>query len=107
MSTKKEAVETAAEATAETTAATQEAPQEETRCYIGPPTLGIISGTIYNAGLPPVLEVAIKEQPVIKNLVVPISKLAEANKALSSPDSALTRFYSMAKDYFAKKKGGK
>lgn len=101
MSTKKEAVETTAEATTETKAA------QETACYVGPSTLGIASGTIYNAGLPPILEDAIKELPVIKNLVVPISQLAEANKALGIPGSAMNKFYSIAKDYFAEKKGGK
>lgn len=100
MSTKKEAVETTAEATTATATA------QETVCYIGPSTLGITSGTIYNAGLPPILDNAIKELPVIKNLVVPTSRLAEANKALSIPESAMSKFYSIAKDYFTKK-GGK
>lgn len=101
MSTKKEAVETTEETTTETKAA------QETVCYVGPSTLGITSGTIYNAGLPPILENAIKELPVIKNLVVPISRLAEANKALGTPGSSMSKFYSIAKDYFTKKKGGK
>lgn len=76
-----------------------------TKCYIGPSALGINSGTIYNAGLPPALERAIEEYPIIKNLVVPLSGLPAANTALKDPKSAISRFYRFAEEYFGKKEG--
>lgn len=76
----------------------------EARCYIGPSALGVGNGTIFSEGLPPMLEKAIADQPVIGSLVVPISGLAAANKALETPGSSLARFYSVAKEYFNTKK---
>ncbi|MDD3251766.1 MAG: hypothetical protein PHV18_04305 [Lachnospiraceae bacterium] len=96
---------TAAETATEDTKSVE---KTATKCYIGPSTLGIISGTIYNAELPPLLKEAIKELPIISNLVVPVNELAAANMALGSPNSAMSRFYSVARDYFKnKRKEGK
>lgn len=69
------------------------------RIYIGPSFKGVVSGTVYSNDLAPALNEAIKAVPVIAELVVPVSGLVNANKALASADSALNRFYQIAMDY--------
>ena len=70
----------------------------EPQIYIGPRFEGMVSGTVFKNGRPPVLEAAIKSFPVFAELIVPVSGLVQANKKLSNPDSALKRFYQMAEE---------
>lgn len=79
-------------------------PAPEARCYIGPPTLGVMTGTIYIGDLPPELQKALDEKPIIGKLVVPVSQLPAANRDMANPDSAMRRFYRAAAEFF---KGGK
>lgn len=75
----------------------KEAKAQEGRIYIGPMLKGVaMPGTVYNGDLPQALNDAIAATPVIKELVVPISRLIDANKKLADPNSALSRFYELA-----------
>lgn len=75
-------------------------PAPEARCYIGPPAPGAMTGTLYIGDLPPLLQKAIEEKPIIGKLVVPVSQLSAANRDMANPDSAMRRFYGMAAEYF-------
>ena len=63
------------------------------RIYLGPNLKGVLRGTVFLNGLPPALEEAIRKVPVVAELVVPVSNIRHANRALADPDSALSRFY--------------
>ena len=74
--------------------AKREAKQKKTVVYIGPSIRNVVStGTIYNNGLPESLILKMNEQPVIKNLLVPVEGLADARKELTRPGSALRTIY--------------
>lgn len=68
--------------------------QKEAVVYIGPSIKGIVStGTVYSNGLPELLIKKADEQPVLNSLVIPVSKLAEAERELRVPGSALATIY--------------
>lgn len=67
------------------------------KCYIGPSFSEAYTGTVYQDMLPPALRAVIEQEPVLAALVVPVSKLAEANRALENPESSLAKLYSRAK----------
>lgn len=71
------------------------APQEpQTVIYLGPSLKNIVlTGTIFNNGLPPRLEAAKTEQPAIGELLIPIGQAVEARKQLAVPGSALRNLY--------------
>lgn len=70
--------------------------QEEKMIYLGPTIRGIaMKGTVYVGGIPKIFEDAIKAYPVIKELLVPISQIVEANRMLSDPNSAISTFYKL------------
>lgn len=99
---------TAAAAEAETTektvkAAEAETAAEEQSIYIGPGFKGVAHGTIYLGELPVHLQDAIQALPAIGELVVPMSKLVESNKALRDPESGLAKIYK----YVDEKKNGR
>lgn len=99
---------TAAAAEAETTektvkAAEAEMAAEEQSIYIGPGFKGVAHGTIYLGELPVHLQDAIQALPAIGELVVPMSKLVESNKALRDPESGLAKIYK----YVDEKKNGR
>lgn len=82
--------------------------KEEAKIYIGPRFAGMVSGTVFKNGRPPVLEAAIQSCPVLAELIIPVKDLVQANKELAKPDSALQRFYQMAENHILgkhKKKG--
>ena len=50
--------------------------------YIGPTIGGVAkSGAVFSGGLPKKLEKLAEEKPVIKSLIVPLSKIVQAKKA--------------------------
>lgn len=59
--------------------------------YVGPTITGIVRySTVFKGGiLPAKVSACIEQMPIMKNLFVPLSKLAEANKELSKDQSAL------------------
>lgn len=80
--------------TREKTAAKKEAVQQETVIYIGPSVKNVVTtGTLYNNGLPDILKKEMEKQPVIGNLIIPVSGLAAAQKELKTPGSALAVIY--------------
>lgn len=76
------------------TAARKENTQKETVIYIGPSIRNVVStGTLYNNGLPERLKKEMEKQPVIGNLIIPVSCLAAAQRELAVPGSALAVVY--------------
>ncbi|MCD8204511.1 MAG: hypothetical protein LUC16_01610 [Coprobacillus sp.] len=100
-----EAVETMAatdeitqEVTEEVTEAVEEATEEaestEAVAYIGPSIKFVAThGTVYNNGLPRDLAKKVEEIPMIKGLLIPISKLAVSYVQLATEGSALNNLY--------------
>lgn len=78
----------------ESKAAKAKEKEKRTLVYIGPSIKNLVSsGTVYNNGVPEALIQEMKEQPVIKSLLVPVEELAEARKELAQPGSALKIIY--------------
>lgn len=71
----------------------------EPQIYIGPRFEGMVSGTVFKNGRPPVLEAAIQSFPVFAELIVPVKDLVQANKELAKPGSALQKFYQTAQNH--------
>ncbi len=62
--------------------------------YIGPTIKNVvITGTLYNNGLPEPLVREMEKQPAVGSLVVPVGELAAAQKELATPGSALATIY--------------
>lgn len=75
-------------------AAKKEAEAPKTVMYIGPSIKNVVAtGTLYNKGLPEKLKQEIDRQPVLQELLIPVDKLAEAQKELASPGSGLAIIY--------------
>ncbi len=86
--------ETVQKETKRKAAARQETGKTETVMYIGPTIRNVVTtGTLYNNGLPESLRKEAEKQPVIRNLIVPVSELAAAQKELAVPGSALAVIY--------------
>lgn len=69
------------------------------RIYLGPSIKGVSTGTVFKGDLSPMLNEAIEDLPAIKELVIPTSEIVTANKLLKDPNTALSRFFEMAKNY--------
>lgn len=97
--TKKE--ETVKEAPVKETQAKRTQPaagRAETVVYIGPSIKNVVvTGTIYTNGLPEAVKKEMERQPALKSLLVPISGLAEAQKELNIPGSAMATIYKKVK----------
>lgn len=66
--------------------------------YIGPSIRGVMTGTVFiGIDLPEHLETAIKWQPAIKELIVPICQLPEARKQLQDGNSAMSKYFMKVK----------
>lgn len=72
---------------------------EVKKIYIGPTIKGMVHGTVIKGELPPLLQEAIAEMPVIGELVIPLTDIVTANKNLSNPKSAFSKFHKMAQGY--------
>lgn len=72
----------------------REAAQKETMIYMGPTIQNVVvTGTLFNNGLPGRLLQEMERQPVIGSLIVPVSRAAETQKELAVPGSALATIY--------------
>lgn len=80
------------EKVAEATKVTQPA-QVEPVVYVGPKIAGLKKNTTYIKGIPKSAEDIIKEKPLIKNLFIKVSEIAEAKKQLADENSALSIIY--------------
>ena len=68
--------------------------------YIGPYLRRIASpGPVDTNGLPPILKAAIQENPVLKELLIPLSKAPAARRQLEVEGSAMNLFYQKAKEF--------
>ncbi|BBF42003.1 hypothetical protein lbkm_0685 [Lachnospiraceae bacterium KM106-2] len=75
----------------------------ETKVYVGPTIPGVVTeGTIYNNGIPEVLDAVAKEEPAINSLIVKISYLAKARNELKN-NGPMSIFYAKALEYKEKK----
>lgn len=76
-----------------------EAVQKKTVVYIGPTIKNVVStGTIYNNGLPEPLKKEMEKLPMIGSLLIPVDRLAAAQKELATPGSALAIIYAKVND---------
>lgn len=58
--------------------------QNESLMYLGPTIRGVVKhGAIFTGKIPGTLDEFRKKKPIINNLIVPLSELLEAKKALS------------------------
>lgn len=73
--------------------------------YLGPAIAGVaITGTVYNNGLTPQMEAAVKEVPALSRLLVDVKCAGQVRKEIRDPQSAAGICYQHVLDY-AKKKG--
>ncbi|MDO5391030.1 MAG: hypothetical protein Q4F24_08105 [Eubacteriales bacterium] len=68
----------------------------EVRIYVGPPIRGVAVGTVFKNGLTPAMENAISKKPILKGLLVPVSRIQEVRRSLDTAGSALNRIYKEA-----------
>ena len=68
---------------------------DEQTIYLGPniPSLGLIKNQVYLGGLPGQVRAAISADPMIEELIVPISSLSEAVQAVSTKGTHLHHVY--------------
>lgn len=74
--------------------------------YIGPSFPGVRQYTVYNNGLPAVLEERIKKDPAFKSLAIPVKDLAGARKGLATRGSANRMIYQRAEGYLSQERDG-
>ena len=73
--------------------------EKKTMVYIGPTIKHIVKeGNAYRGGYPPRLEEKILNNPVLKDLLVPVSELAQARKELRKTGSRLVSIYNKVKE---------
>lgn len=62
--------------------------------YIGPSVRGVVKhGAVFSGGLPASVEKLADAKPIIKNLIVPVSELADAIKCSGEEGSAVAVAY--------------
>lgn len=66
------------------------------RVYIGPDIPGAKQYTVFNNGLPGILKEKAKEKPFLNSLIIPVGKLAQANRELDKEGSALNILFKKA-----------
>ncbi len=64
--------------------------------YIGPDIPDVKQYTVFNNGLPAALVQRIADKPFFNSLIVPVTKLAQANVELAKEGSALNVLYKKA-----------
>ncbi|MDE6925406.1 MAG: hypothetical protein K2O97_05665 [Acetatifactor sp.] len=69
---------------------------QEPVVYIGPDIPDVKQYTVFNNGLPAVLAQRIVEKPFFNSLIVPVTRLAQANAELARKGSALEVLYKKA-----------
>lgn len=72
--------------------------------YIGPSFPGVRQYTVYNNGLPAVLEERIEKEPAFKSLAIPVEDLAGARKGLATGGSAIRMLYQRAEGYLSQER---
>lgn len=74
--------------------------KEEPVIFLGPYIKGLVTpGTVFNNGLPPALEEAKKKIPAIGEVLIPISRAADARKQLEQKGSAINAFYKQIENF--------
>lgn len=68
----------------------------ESMVYIGPDIPDVKQYTVFNNGLPATLVQRIADRPFFNSLIVPVTKLAQANVELAREGSALNVLYKKA-----------
>lgn len=75
--------------------------------YLGPTVKGIVeSGAAFTNGLPKKFKEFAEENPIVHELIVPISNLADARKELRSENSPMAVFFDSVKEIAEKMKKG-
>lgn len=66
----------------------------QTVVYCGPTLPGVAKQyTVYKGALPEQLTAAIKKEPAIRELIIPLGKLADARRQLGSKSGYIYRLY--------------
>lgn len=74
--------------------ATIQKKEGRTVMYVGPTIRNVVAaGSLYSNGLPEKLKKEMEKQPLIKELVVPVERLAEVKKELAIPGSGMAIIY--------------
>ena len=69
----------------------------QTMVYIGPSNGHMVqTGTTFKGGNPPRMEAALKREPFLNDLMIPVEQLSEARKELRNPESGLAALYRRA-----------
>lgn len=64
------------------------------KIYIGPSIRGVVKyGTVFSGGLPAKVKKLAEEKPIINNLIIPVSELADAKKLSNEEGSAIAVAY--------------
>ncbi len=96
--TKKEETAAKVQGAKTKSAAKREEARNEPVIYIGPSIKNVAStGTVYNNGLPDALQKEMERQQVLKSLVIPVSGLADAQREINTPGSAMNLIYGKVK----------
>ncbi len=81
--------------------------EKTTVIYLGPVIAGVVvPGTVYNNGLPGMLEKETEKCPALQKLLVDVRSAGQMRKKLKNPQSAAGICYQKALDY-VKKRGVK
>ena len=71
----------------------------KTMVYIGPTMKHVArEGSAYRGGYTPKFEQKIKDNPILKELIVPVTELAEARKEMRTAGSRLEALYKKVKE---------
>ena len=70
---------------------------KQTMVYIGPSIGHLVqTGTAFKGGYAPRMEAALKREPFLNDLMIPVEQLSEARKELRNPESGLAALYRRA-----------
>lgn len=65
--------------------------------YYGPNLPGLAHGTVFKGGIPPTVQDKIKENPLIKEAIIPLRQLGKTLAALRDGTSAEAAIYAALK----------
>lgn len=78
-------------------------PEKEPQVYVGPALrapLSLPRFTVFAGGTPPEVEALARRTPALRALIVPVSRLAEASKAVRQKGSLLHLYFTQLQKSF-------
>lgn len=80
--------------------------ENEKRMYVGPTIPGVATQNVVYAMIPEGLKQAIKENPEMGNLCIPVKEYGAAEKMIRTGSGYIASAYKKALEYKEKRKGG-